>query len=98
QILAWVGLLQSLQSLNSTILQARNRTQDLFRYSVVVTCGSLAGFVAGLHWGIVGVSVGYAISSTLIEPYYTWLTARALGVPVIRLVSSLMRVLQAAVG
>lgn len=80
QILAWVGLLQSLQRLNSSILEARNRTKTLFRYSIVVLVASLAGFIGGLHWGIVGVATGYAISSTIVEPYYSWLTARALDV------------------
>ena len=78
QILAWVGLLQSLQRLNSSILEARNRTKTLFRYSIIVLVASLVGFIGGLHWGIVGVAIGYAISSTIVEPYYSWLTARAL--------------------
>jgi O-antigen/teichoic acid export membrane protein len=79
QVLAWVGLLQSLQSLNSSILQARDRTRTLLRYSIIALAASLVGFVAGLHWGVVGVAVGYAIVSTVVEPYYTVLTARSLG-------------------
>jgi O-antigen/teichoic acid export membrane protein len=80
RILAWVGLLQSLQSLNSSILQACNRTRTLLRFSGIALASSLVAFVGGLHWGIVGVAVGYAISSSLVEPYYTALTARALGI------------------
>lgn len=95
QILAWVGLLQSLQRLNSSILQARDRTKTLFRYSIVVLIASLIGFVAGLPWGIVGVATGYAIASTFVEPYYSWLTARALGVSLWAFVKSLSGVLQA---
>lgn len=78
QVLVWVGILQSLQRLNSSVLQARERTSDLFRYSIIVTTGSLAAFVLGLHWGLIGVAVAYALSSTVIEPYYTLLTLRAL--------------------
>jgi len=80
QVLAWVGLLQSLQSLNSSILQARDRTRTLFSYSIVALVASLAGFIGGLHWGVVGVAVGYAVTSSFVEPYYTVLTARALGI------------------
>jgi O-antigen/teichoic acid export membrane protein len=80
QLLAWVGLMQSLQSLNSSLLMARDRTHTLLRYAVIVLIGSLGAFVLGLYWGIVGVAAAYAIVSTAIEPYYTWLTARALGV------------------
>jgi O-antigen/teichoic acid export membrane protein len=79
QILAWVGLLQSLQGLNGSVLRALGRTQTLFRYSIVVALASLAAFAIGLRWGIVGVAAAYAISSTFVEPYYSWLTTRALG-------------------
>jgi O-antigen/teichoic acid export membrane protein len=98
QILAWVGLLQSLQSLNSSILQARDRTRVLLWYAFVAFAGSLVGFLGGLHWGIVGVATGYAISSSFVEPYYTTLTARALGVSPWSFVRNLSGVLQASVG
>jgi O-antigen/teichoic acid export membrane protein len=96
QILAWVGLLQSLQRLNSSILQARDRTGQLLRYSVVVLAASLVAFAVGLHWGIVGVALGYAISSTLVEPYYTWITGRAVGVSLGTFVRSLAGITQAS--
>jgi O-antigen/teichoic acid export membrane protein len=98
EVLAWVGLLQSLQSLNSSVLQARDRTRTLLWYAFVALAASLVGFVGGLHWGVVGVAVGYAISSTFVEPYYTWLTSRALGVSVWRFVRNLAGVAQASVG
>jgi O-antigen/teichoic acid export membrane protein len=98
QILAWVGALQSLQGLNSSVLQARDRTQDLLRYGVVVCTASLAAFAIGLHWGLLGVAVAYAISSTVVEPYYTWLTARCLGLPILAFPRALAGVVQATVG
>jgi O-antigen/teichoic acid export membrane protein len=95
QILAWVGLLQSLQRLNSSILQARDRTRTLLWYSVVVLVVSLAAFAVGLSWGIVGVAAAYAVASTFVEPYYTWLTARALGVSAWSFARALSGVVQA---
>jgi PST family polysaccharide transporter len=95
QILAWVGLLQSLQRLNSSVLQARDQTGPLLRYSVIVLTASLVAFVVGLRWGIVGIAAGYAISSTLVEPYYTWLTTRALEMPLMSFLRSLSGVAQA---
>jgi O-antigen/teichoic acid export membrane protein len=89
QILAWVGMLQSLQSLNSSVLQACDRTQDLLRYAIIVCSASLTAFAIGLQWGLVGVAVAYAISSTVVEPYYTWLTARALGISALKLPAAL---------
>jgi O-antigen/teichoic acid export membrane protein len=98
QILAWVGLLQSLQRLNSSVLQACDRTATLLRYSVVVLAASVIAFAGGLHWGIVGVAAGYAISSSVIEPYYAWLTARVLDVSAATYFRSLAGVVQATAG
>jgi O-antigen/teichoic acid export membrane protein len=98
QILAWVGLLQSLQRLNSSVLQACDRTGALLRYSVIVLVASVVAFVVGLSWGIVGVAVGYAVSSTIVEPYYTWLTARVLDLELTDFLRSLAGVAQATVG
>lgn len=96
RILAVVGLLHSLQKLNSSILQARNRTGELFRYSVIVLAASLTAFVTGLHWGVVGVATAYAISSTIVEPYYTWLTARSVGLSLLDVTRNLAGVAQAS--
>jgi O-antigen/teichoic acid export membrane protein len=98
QILAWVGLLQSLQRLNSSVLLACDRTATLLRYSIVVLAASVVAFVGGLHWGIVGVATAYAISSTIVEPYYTWLTARVLDLRLVDFLRSLAGVAQATAG
>jgi polysaccharide transporter, PST family len=96
QILAWAGALQSLQRLNSGILQARNRTGTLLRYSLVAAAGSVTALFAGLPWGIVGVAVACAIATSIVEPYYWWLTARALDLSLGAFLRSLSGVLQAA--
>jgi O-antigen/teichoic acid export membrane protein len=79
QILAWVGLLQSLQGLNGSVLRALDRTATLLRYSVVAVIAATGAVIVGLPHGIVGVAAAYAIVSTVVEPFYTWLTTRALG-------------------
>jgi O-antigen/teichoic acid export membrane protein len=97
QVLAWVGLLQSLQTLNTEILTARDRTSTVFRFSMIFFASHLTAFIVGLHWGVTGVAVAYAISSTLVEPILTWLTARSLGISAWRVVGSLSGVVQASV-
>lgn len=79
QILAWAGLLQSLQRLNSSVLQACDKTGTLFRFSLVASTANVVAFAIGLRWGIVGVAAAYALSNTFLQPFYTWLTARAVG-------------------
>lgn len=95
QVLAWVGMIQSLQRLNSSVLQARDRTGPLVRYSVVVLCASLIAFGVGLRWGVLGVAIGYAISSTFVEPYYTLITIRALEMSILTFLRSLVGIVQA---
>jgi len=95
QIIAWVGIVQAVQGVNVDILMARDRTSTLFRYTIVFCTAHTAAFLIGVNWGIVGVAVAYAISSTLVEPILTVITARALGVSPMVFVRSLFGVAQA---
>ena len=97
QVLSWVGLLQSLQALNGDMLQALDRTTLLFRYSLFFFAAHMTAFVCGLPFGVVGVAVAYAISSTVVEPLYCYLTARAVGISVWTFVGGIFGVVQAAV-
>jgi O-antigen/teichoic acid export membrane protein len=98
QILAWVGIVQALQSLNNDILMARDRTRTIFRFTLVLTSAHLVAFTVGLEWGIIGVAVAYAVSTTLVEPFQSVLAARALGVSPLVFFRSVGRVFQAAFG
>jgi O-antigen/teichoic acid export membrane protein len=90
QVLAWVGMLQALQGLNIDILMARNRTATIFRYSVFFTIAHIAAFVIGVHWGVLGVAIAYAISSTVVEPVLTVLTSRSIEMSPWRFVRNLL--------
>ena len=79
RILAWVGLLFVLQGLNSIVLQAVGRTRSLFLYAVASFAAALGSFVVGLHWGVVGVAACFAVVSTVVQPLYMRVTARAVG-------------------
>ena len=95
QILAWVGMIQAVQALNYDVLMARDRPRTMFRFSLVLTACHLAAFGVGLQWGVIGVAVGYAISTTLVEPIQTILAARCLGVSPMVFVRALSGVFQA---
>ena len=68
-----------LQRLNSSVLQATDRTGTL-----LATRSSSSRRASSLSWapplGDRRMATAYAISSTLIEPYYAWITARVLDV------------------
>ncbi|MGH3004340.1 MAG: MOP flippase family protein [Gaiellaceae bacterium] len=96
QILAWAGLLQSLQRVNSSVLQACNRTGTLFRFSIVASTMNVTAFAVGLQWGIVGVAAAYALTNTFLQPFYTWLTARTVGLSFASTMRSVSGVVQAS--
>jgi O-antigen/teichoic acid export membrane protein len=96
QILAVVGLIQSLQTLSGEVLLALGRANWLFRFTIVWFVGSVSSFVVGLEWGIVGVAAAFTVATVVIEPLRTYLAARALGISPWRLPHALAGVAQAA--
>jgi O-antigen/teichoic acid export membrane protein len=97
QILAWVGILQTVgSSQTSTLLQAIGRPGMVFCFSIASAILSVAAFAIGLQWGIVGVAAAYAIANTLLVPYYVASGARAVGVSLSEFGAALAGVVQAA--
>ena len=95
RLLAFVGLLQTLQFLNPVVLLTLDRTTLLFRWTILSFGAMLAALFIGLHWGIVGVAVAFAAAAAVTETAYGWLTSRLLGIPFLRVVGDLARVGQA---
>lgn len=96
RILAFVALLQSLQTMNADILQALDKAGTMLRFMLVWFVANLTAFVIGLHWGIVGVAAAYAVVAAVLEPTNAWLTARALGTSLLTVVRGVGGVAQAA--
>jgi O-antigen/teichoic acid export membrane protein len=96
QILALVGLVQSLQSLCGEVLLALGRANWLLRFTALWFVASIASFALGVRWGVVGVAACYAVATMVVEPLRTYIAARALGVSPWRLVAALGGVAQAA--
>jgi O-antigen/teichoic acid export membrane protein len=98
QILAWVGIVQALQSLTVDILMSRGKARTIFRFSLVLTTVHLVAFIVGLQWGMIGVAVAYAISTTLVETQLTVLAAKALEISPMRFIRAVSGPFQAAIG
>lgn len=96
QILAWVGILTALQSINMDVLMARDRTALMFRFSVMFVPVHIVAFVIGAQWGVIGVAAAYAVSSTLVEPWLTVYAARVLDVSPMIFVRAVAGVFQAS--
>lgn len=67
QILAPVGLLQSMFTTVGQIYQTKGRTGMLFAWGVVSTALTLIAFVVGLSWGVAGVAVAYLAITVLLQ-------------------------------
>jgi O-antigen/teichoic acid export membrane protein len=98
EVLALVGLLQSVAGLNSIVLPVIGRTRTLLRFSVVTFVVSLGGFLAGLPFGVVGVACGYLAANVIVVPLYTCVTARELEISPLAPIRSLFGVVEASVG
>lgn len=66
RILCWVGLVQSLISLTGNIYLSTGKTRQFMYWGLFASSIAVTGIVIGLHWGIVGVALGYAIASLLL--------------------------------
>jgi len=99
QVLAWVGILQALQSINVDILMARGRTRAIFRYTMFFVTVHVTAFLIGAaNWGVMGLAVAFAVTSTFVEPILSVITARELKVSPLIIPRAVFGVFQAAAG
>lgn len=96
QVLAWVGLHQSFARLNSSVLQAADRTELMLRYAIITVIADVVAFVVGAHWGIIGIAIAYAITTTMIAPLYFQLAARSVGLTAFGFLREMSGILQAS--
>ncbi|OQW92459.1 MAG: colanic acid exporter [Thiotrichaceae bacterium IS1] len=68
-ILAPLGLVQSIGTTVGAIYLAKGRTDWMFKWGIGTGILAMTAFVIGLHWGIIGVAVAYAILSLFILAY-----------------------------
>ena len=62
QILAPVGLAQSVYTTIGQIYMAKGRTDGLFRWGIVQTIVLVTSFLIGIHWGVLGVAAAYCLT------------------------------------
>jgi O-antigen/teichoic acid export membrane protein len=91
QILAPVGLVQSIQTTTGIIFQAKGRTDLMLRCGLLTLLVTGAGFLIGVRFGTLGVAVSYAISYLLLLVYPLFaLPLRTIGLTVGKFASTLV--------
>jgi PST family polysaccharide transporter len=89
QILCWVGTFQPFESLLGALFVARGFTRWFFWWGVIASVLTVASFVAGLPWGIVGVAEGYLISQILLTVFGVPVQCRKVDVSLPQLLNAL---------
>ena len=95
-ILAPVGLGQSVEATVGAIYQAKGRTDTMFFWGVSAGLLSIGAFVIGLHWGVLGVTIAYAVWSAVILVPCLVIPFRFIDLPLEAFARALMRPLAAS--
>lgn len=66
QILAIIGLIQSISTTVGWIFQSQGRTKIMFWWGIITTVILAGAFVLGLRWDIEGVAIAYAVTVILL--------------------------------
>jgi O-antigen/teichoic acid export membrane protein len=66
QILAVVGLVQSLSVTTGWLYLSKGKTNILFLWGIITTIVCTSAFIIGLHWSIEGVATAYAIANVIL--------------------------------
>lgn len=69
ELLAWltpIGLLQSVGTTIGTLYISIGRTDTMFKWGVFASASAVLAFWIGIHWGLMGLVIGYAIVSCLL--------------------------------
>ncbi|MEM8805213.1 MAG: lipopolysaccharide biosynthesis protein [Cyanobacteria bacterium P01_G01_bin.38] len=70
QILALIGILQSVQYLAGTVILAMDKPLWRLRAMFVITAFNIAGFFIAVRWGITAVAASYVICVYLFSPIF----------------------------
>ncbi len=97
QILCLVGMVKSVATTAGTIYLSMARTRALLNFSLVMMVLSLAAYVIGLPWGIIGVALGFAAVSFLMLYVYLGIAFRAIHLSFSEFHAALARPLAASI-
>jgi PST family polysaccharide transporter len=77
-LLGIAGLVQPLASTAGWLFVTQGRTQHMFKWGMIGSTITVAGIIAGLKWGAVGVAASYSLTSIIIViPLLFWFVSRS---------------------
>ncbi len=76
-LLGIVGLVQPIANTTGWLFVTQARTADMFRWGLLGSAITVAGIVAGISWGSVGVAASYSLTVTfVVVPLLLWYVSR----------------------
>lgn len=76
-LLGIAGLVQPVASTAGWLFVTQGRTAEMFKWGVIGSLLTIAGIVAGLTWGAVGVAASYSLTVTfVVVPLLLWYVSR----------------------
>lgn len=79
QILCFVGLMQSIGSTTGLIYKSQGRTDIMFRWGIASGIVTLVAFGIGIQWGVLGVTVAYALRNLALTYFNFSIPGRLIG-------------------
>jgi PST family polysaccharide transporter len=96
RILAFAGAVNLLAYVGYWVFLSRNLTKELLKFTVVTLLARVVCILIGVHWGVVGVAIGYAVVPAVSAPVSIWWLSRMAPIPVRELLAGYARILAMA--
>ena len=83
QVLAFVGMIRSISFFKGSVFMALGKPQWRLWLGFLTVGLNLLGFAIALPWGIVAVTVAYAVRGLLVFPVGQWAISRLIDIPLL---------------
>lgn len=93
RVLCFVGLIQSIVSLNGNLYLSQGRADLQFKIGLILRINLILGIIIGLQWGLIGVAIGYAIAVFINSYPNIFFAGRLVGVTLVELIKGLLPIL-----
>ena len=82
QVLALVGILQSVSYFNGTIMMAMGKPSWRLRINCLNAIVNVIGFLIAVRWGILAVAIAFVISGYLLSPLNLWAVHKLINIKI----------------
>ena len=82
QVLALIGIVQSVVYLSGQVMMALGRAQDLLKLHTINSIANLAAFAIAVHWGITAVAAAFVIRGYVLSPLWVLILRKQIALPV----------------